>query len=183
MVLQDNICLCQGRVWSTSGSLVLWKCSWSLLSYHHQGTWWLLHSATSMPVELLVLDTTGNPTPIKCLFGLEVVGIAQSLMGMAALILATLQKKTDKWLESLCSNFLPCHLIWTTVHHILWPPICYPLSVTSLSPSQAASTFTSLYQILLKPSRCQPPFPYYTLIHSSPLPWTWSTKPLLGARD
>jgi len=35
------------------------------------------------------------------------------------------------------------------VHHILWPSFRYPFSVTSLSPAQADSTVTKLYQVLL----------------------------------
>jgi len=49
----------------------------------------------------------------------------------------------------LQSNFLPHHLFWTIIHHVLWPSLCYLLSITSLSPLQAAQTETKLYQVLL----------------------------------
>jgi len=68
----------------------------------------------------------------------KVVQVAQSLMGPAAPILASLHKKTDKWLEALCSNFLPCLLLWTMVQHVLWPSLHYPsVLLLSVPPKQS----------------------------------------------
>jgi len=71
------------------------------------------------------------------------------LTGNAKPILQALQQKADKWLMALWSNFLPCHLLWTMVHHILWPFFHYPLSVMSLNSSQEVQTVSKLYQVLL----------------------------------
>jgi len=134
------------------GSLALKKCSWSLLSYHHQGNRWLPHSSDSTPADLVVAGSTGLPIPIRRYSpaeGSEVVGVTQSLIGLASPLLTALQQKLEKWLVALRSNFLPRHLLWTTVHRVLWPSFRYPLSVSSLSPAQAASTVTKLYQVLL----------------------------------
>ncbi len=99
-----------------------------------------------------VILVTGTPTAIHHLSlseGLEVVGVTQTLMGDTIPILQALQQKADAWLTALQSNFLLRHLLWTMVHHVLWPLLCYPLSITSLSPSQAPQTVTKLYQVLL----------------------------------
>jgi len=167
--LQANIHLWQGGIQATGGSLTLKKCSWSLLSYYHHGHHWLPHSSSSVPAELVVSDNAGHSIPIsRCspVEGSEVVRVTQSLTGSVSPLLTALHQKLDKWLVALRSNFLPHHLLWTTIHQVLWPSFCYPLSISSLSPAQAASTVTKLYQVLLPKLgiNCHYPLPLrYTL--------------------
>ncbi len=142
--LQNNVLLWQGGLHSTGNSLSFKKCSWSVLSYQHQGAHWLPHSCASAPVELMVSDPSSNLTPIQCISPsdvLEVVGVAQSLLGNPQLSLLALQKKE--------SNFLLQHLLWMTLHHIMWPLLQYLLLVTSLNLTQVAELMTCLYQVLL----------------------------------
>jgi len=78
-----------------------------------------------------------------------VVGVTQTLTGDALPAIRALQKKADSWIQTIKSTFLPCHLLWTAMHHVLWPSLWYPLSVTTMSPSQAHQTTSRLYQTLL----------------------------------
>jgi len=126
--------------------------SWSLLSYHHHGNCWLLCNKVSAPGSILIQDSTGNSTPICCIGpqeGLEVVGIVQALTGNAVPSLNALQTKANSWLEAIKSNFLPWHLLWMALHHVIWPSLQYPLSITSFSPAQASLITLHLFQTLL----------------------------------
>jgi len=52
-------------------------------------------------------------------------------------------------MNTIKSNFLHCHLLWTTLLQVLWPSLWYPLGVTTFSPSQALQLTSQLFQTFL----------------------------------
>jgi len=150
--LQKNILLWQGSLQAMGSALSLKKCSWGLLSYYRCGSHWLPHNNISVPQDIYIYDTAGQPTPITHLRpqdSLEVVGITQSLLGNNTPAFIAFQKKVDLWLDILRSNFLPCSLVWKTLLHVLWPSLQYPLAILTFSPLQANQLVSRLYQTLL----------------------------------
>jgi len=111
----------------------------------------------------------GIATPIlRCspMAGQKVVGVVQALSGDARPVLQALQSKADSWLQTIKSNFLPRPLLWMMTSHMLWPSLRYPLSVTTLSPTQAHQATSRLYQTLLPRLGVNRHFPL-TLRHAS----------------
>ncbi len=138
--LQQNVNLWQGGLRATGGSLSHKKCSWSLLSFQRRGNRRLLRNDVSAPASISIKDHLGTSVPIRRLSpqeGLEVVGVVQALSGDARPALTALQLKATSWLDSIKSNFLPRHLLWTALHHVIWPSL--PLRCDNFRPDSSRS--------------------------------------------
>jgi len=76
-----------------------------------------------------------------------VVGMAQSLSGASLPAAKALKEKAQKWITALQSGILPHHMMWTALTWVIWPSLCYLLSVTIGNPA-SSSYITPLQTIL-----------------------------------
>jgi hypothetical protein len=81
-----------------------------------------------------------------------VVGMVQTVDGNMVDQELTLQAIMDEVSEWIQKGYLPKHLIWQTLHSMVWPAIRYPLPTTMILEEESEGITKKLYAQLL-PSR------------------------------
>ncbi len=146
--LQANTWLWQGSLHATGGSLAANKCSWSLLAFHWQNGKWCLHTKTSFPATLNMLDPAGQPVALHWCEPTEAckaVSIYQALSGSMGLQFSHLCQQADSIADTFAAGHLPCNTTWLGLTTMLWPSLSYSLPVTSFSETQSLQITHKLY--------------------------------------
>jgi len=181
--LQHNLDIWQGSVEATGGVLSLDKSSWSGVFYFFKAGQWKLHSSQSYLAILTICDGP-QVLPLKRYEPdkvVKVVGVHQSLSGSMKAQITALTEKLDAWATTILQGHLDQRIFWQGLHTMIWPSLCYPLVVSSISEKVATGITKNCLRhcyLNLGPTNCT-----LWLCTSPPCTlWPWASKSILEAR-
>ncbi len=144
---------------------------------------WKLHSSQTYPATLTICDGL-QVLPLKCYEpneAMKVVGVHQSLLGSMKVQIVSLTEKSDTWATAILQGNLDKKIFWQGLYTMIWPSLCYPLTVSSISEAAAAGITRKLYKALLPKLGTNQLYPMALCYTPCPL-WTWAPKSILGTR-
>jgi hypothetical protein len=138
-ILQHLIRTYSRYLWTSGGCLNLAKCYWYLMRFTRRkgGKYDMLGlSHASFPMEIREEASTGQVFTVPQLapgLSQRSLGIQFAPDGASIGQREVLLKKARTWANMISASNLTAIEVWTAYISVLWPGLCYPLAVSSLS--------------------------------------------------
>ena len=149
--LQAMVNAWQDGLRATGGALKPKKCAWAIKTFlPRQGRLYL--SPDSRTQGTLTIAHNNQRLPIrrqKPSEAVKAVGFIQSLDGSMKAQIQSITSKADTWAHQIRSNHLDRRLAWYAIRSTIWPSLCFPLPVCTITWDQGDQIVKKLYKSLL----------------------------------